>query len=106
MSELVSLSCVLELIAVVRVRPSLADETVPLRLRNVLIHPISSSDLRIDVDPAQLGGNAGLIGAKRHPVFSFDHVLGEESSQVDLYDVTARDVVEEFLTGHNVTFLA
>jgi kinesin family protein 4/21/27 len=33
-------------------------------------------------------------------------VLGEESSQVDLYDVTGRDVVEEYMKGHNVTFLA
>lgn len=47
-----------------------------------------------------------MNGIKRHPVFSFDHVLGEESSQVDLYDATAKDVVEEYLKGHNVTFLA
>lgn len=94
-------------ILVVRIRPSLADDSVPLRLRNVLIHPTSASDLRIDVDPSQLTGNAGLTtGAKRHPSFQFDHVLGEDSSQVDLYDVTGRDVVEEYMKGHNVTFLA
>lgn len=92
---------------VVRIRPSLADDTVPPRLRNVLIHPISSSDVRIDVDPAALAGNSGLTtGVKRHPTFSFDHVLGAEANQVDLYDVTAKEVVEEYMKGHNVTFLA
>jgi len=39
-------------------------------------------------------------------MFCFDHVLGEDSSQVDLYDVTGKEIVEEFMTGHNVTFLA
>lgn len=92
---------------VVRIRPSLTDEAVPVRHRTVLVHPITPSELRIDVDPATLIGNAPSVGSiKRHPTFTFDHVLGEESQQTDLYDVTSRDVIEEYLKGHNVTFLA
>lgn len=51
--------------------------------------------------------NGTVNGAsKRHPTFSFDQVLGEGSSQVDLYDVTGKEVLEDFMYGHNVTFLA
>ena len=63
------------------------------------------------MDPAALAGNVSgslSLGAagKRHPTFTFDQVLDESSSQVDLYDATAKDVVDDFLKGHNVTFLA
>lgn len=95
--------------SVLRVRPPNPDDaTVPPRFRQTLLHPTSGTDIRVDVDPATLAGQgAGPASVgKRHPTFSFDHVLGEESSQADLFDVTGRDVTDEFLSGHNVTFLA
>ena len=99
-----------DLIAVLRIRPSDPDDaSVPPRFRQVLVHPTSISDIRVDVDPATLAGHGAsgsTSGSKRHPTFTYDHVLGEEASQVDLYDATAREVVDEFLRGHNVTFLA
>ena len=82
---------------------------MPPRFRKTLVHPTSRSDVRVDVDPATLAGHSGGMVAsssKRHPVFGFDHVLGEDSSQVDLYDVTGKHVLEDFMRGHNVTFLA
>ncbi|RXK40167.1 hypothetical protein M231_02625 [Tremella mesenterica] len=97
---------------VVRIRPADADDpSVPPRFRQTLVHPISPSELRVDVDPAALAGNApgslSLTGAgKRHPTFVFDHVLDEAASQVALYESTAKDVIDDFLKGHNVTFLA
>ena len=99
--------------SVLRVRPSNPDDTsVPPRYRSTLVHPTSSTEVRVDVDPATLiGAGAGpsasaASGSKRHPTFNFDSVLGETSSQEDLYDATSKDVVDEFLKGHNVTFLA
>jgi kinesin family protein 4/21/27 len=53
-----------------------------------------------------MGQSAPSNAAKRHPTFTFDQVLDQESSQADLYDATARDVVDEYLKGHNITFLA
>jgi kinesin family protein 4/21/27 len=94
---------------VLRVRPSNPDDaSVPPRFRQVLLHPTSPTDVRVDVDPAALAGQTPTAGgpSKRHPTFAFDHVLGEEASQEDLFDCTARDVVDDFLKGHNVTFLA
>ncbi|ORX36741.1 hypothetical protein BD324DRAFT_651225 [Kockovaella imperatae] len=95
---------------VLRIRPSDPDDaSVPPRFRQTLVHPTTSTDIRVDVDPATLAGHAvtsSAAGVKRHPTFTFDHVLGENANQVDLYDVTAKDVVGEFLKGHNVTFLA
>jgi len=32
--------------------------------------------------------------------------LGEDSTQVALYDAAASGVIDDFLKGHNVTFLA
>ena len=93
-----------------RIRPSDPDDaSVPPRFRKVLVHPTSTSDVRVDVDPATLAGHgasASASSSKRHPTFAYDQILGEEASQVDLYDATARETVDEFLKGHNVTFLA
>ncbi|WWC89409.1 uncharacterized protein L201_004333 [Kwoniella dendrophila CBS 6074] len=96
---------------VLRLRPSDPnDSSIPPRFRNVLVHPTSSSDVRLDVDPATLAGQAvgtsHTNGNRRHPLFTFDHVLGEQATQTELYDVTARETVDEFMRGHNVTFLA
>lgn len=91
-----------------RIRPSEPeDPTIPQRHRSVLVHPTSSTEVRVSVDPATLAGSASVAStSKRHPTFTFDRVLGEQSSQVDLYNVTARERIEEFLRGFNVTFLA
>lgn len=53
-----------------------------------------------------MGQSAPSNAAKRHPSFTFDQVLDQGASQADLYDATARDVVDEYLKGHNITFLA
>jgi hypothetical protein len=75
-----------------------------------LVHPTSTWDVRLDVDPAALAGQAvgtGSIGAvKKHPTFNFDHVLPEDSTQMELYDAAASGVIDDFMKGHNVTFLA
>ncbi|OCF36777.1 hypothetical protein I316_01373 [Kwoniella heveanensis BCC8398] len=95
--------------AVLRIRPSDPNDTsVPPRFRNVLVHPNSTSEVRLDVDPSALAGAAPTanVGSKRHPTFTFDHVLGEQATQTELYDATARETVDEFMKGHNVTFLA
>ncbi|ODN82146.1 hypothetical protein, variant [Cryptococcus amylolentus CBS 6039] len=93
---------------VLRVRPSYPDDaSIPARYRSVLVHPTSETEIRVDVDPATLAGHAGTVGSsKKHPTFTFDNVLGEDSAQTDLYDVTAGENVDEFMKGHNVTFLA
>ncbi|KIR67308.1 kinesin family member 21A [Cryptococcus bacillisporus CA1873] len=94
---------------VLRIRPSDPDDpSVPPRFRSVLVHPISKSDIRVDVDPAALAGHGTGIGSggKKYSSFSFDHVLGESAQQTDLYQCTAGESVEEFMKGHNVTFLA
>lgn len=83
--------------------------SAPPRFRQVLVHPTTPTDVRVDVDPATLigAGASSLVGgSKRHPTFSFDSVLGESSTQVDLYDATSKETVDEFMKGHNVTFLA
>ena len=96
--------------SVLRIRPPGQDDgSVPPRFRNTLVHPTSSKEVRADVDPAILAGNGGgmtTMGGTHNACFSFDHVLGETSSQIDLYDVTGKEVLEDFIHGHNVTFLA
>ncbi|KAK8864351.1 hypothetical protein IAR55_001598 [Kwoniella newhampshirensis] len=96
---------------VLRIRPSYPEDlTVPPRFRSVLVHPTSQMEVRLDVDPGALAGHSagtmGGAGNRRHPTFTFDHVLGEDATQEELYGVTARETVDEFLKGHNVTFLA
>ncbi|WWC61786.1 uncharacterized protein I303_104371 [Kwoniella dejecticola CBS 10117] len=95
---------------VLRIRPSDPnDPSVPPRFRTVLVHPTSPSEVRLDVDPATLAGQtvgSSHAAGKKHPLFNFDHVLGEQATQTELYDVTARETVDEFIKGHNVTFLA
>lgn len=96
-------------ISVLRIRPSDPDDpSIAPRFRSVLVHPISKSDIRVDVDPAALAGHGTGIGSggKKYSLFSFDHVLGESAQQTDLYQCTAGESVEEFMKGHNVTFLA
>lgn len=74
------------------------------------MHPTSTTDVRVDVDPSALAGHniipATANGTKKHPTFSFDHVLAEESSQADVFAATGSEVLEDFVRGHNVTFLA
>ena len=94
-----------------RIRPSDPNDTsVPPRFRQVLVHPTSTSDVRVDVDPAALAGQAlgsGSTGSvKKHPTFNYDHVLPEDSTQVALYDAAASGLIDDFMKGHNVTFLA
>ncbi|WRT66280.1 uncharacterized protein IL334_003233 [Kwoniella shivajii] len=96
---------------VLRIRPSDPnDPSVPPRFRTVLVHPTSPSEVRLDVDPSALAGQAvgtsHAGGIKRHPTFTFDHVLGEQATQTELYDATSKESVDEFIKGHNVTFLA
>ncbi|KAL1411298.1 hypothetical protein Q8F55_002249 [Vanrija albida] len=94
---------------VLRIRPSdPTDNGIPPRHRAVLVHPSSQTDVRVSVDPSTLAGNtpAGASTSKRHPTFAFDRVLPERATQVDVYNATARDRIEEFLRGFNVTFLA
>ncbi|WWC70286.1 uncharacterized protein I206_104236 [Kwoniella pini CBS 10737] len=95
---------------VLRLRPSDPnDPSVPPRFRTVLVHPTSPSEVRLDIDPAALAGQAvgsSHAAGKRHPLFNFDHVLGEQATQTELYDVTTRETVDEFMRGHNITFLA
>lgn len=95
---------------VLRIRPSDPDDaSVPPRFRNVLLHPTSASDVRVDVDPAMLAGSVGAISngtTKKHPTFNFDHVLPEDATQTALYDVATTGVIDDFMKGHNVTFLA
>jgi hypothetical protein len=76
-----------------------------------LLHPTSTSEVKVDIDPATLAGlgagGAGMAGpGKRHPTFTYDQVLAESSTQRDLYDATAKDGVERFMKGFNVTILA
>lgn len=103
-----SSSRVSSLTPVLRLRPSEPqDQSIPPRHRAVLVHPISHSQVRVSVDPNVLAGTAGIAStSKRHPTFTFDRVMGESASQIDMYDATAKDRVEEFLRGFNVTFLA
>lgn len=94
-----------------RIRPADPDDSAaPPRFRNTLVHPTSSSDIRVDVDPSALAGQAlgsgSANGIKKHPTFSFDHVLSEASNQTDVYAATGAGVIEDFVKGHNVTFLA
>ncbi|GMK55328.1 hypothetical protein CspeluHIS016_0203840 [Cutaneotrichosporon spelunceum] len=93
---------------VLRIRPSEpADPTIAPRHRQVLVHPISPNDVRVSVDPAVLAGTNTIVSsAKRHPTFTFDHVMGEQASQLDMYEVVSKDRIEEFLRGFNVTYLA
>lgn len=97
-------------VEVLRIRPSDSnDSNVPPRFRQVLVHPTAATEVKVDVDPATLigaGASSTAGSSKRHPTFNFDSVLGESSTQVDLYDATARETVDEFMKGHNVTFLA
>lgn len=80
---------------------------MPLRHRSVLVHPTTQTEVRVSVDPATLAGTTSLASSsKRHPTFTFDRVLPEQASQMDLYNSTARERIEEFLRGFNVTFLA
>jgi kinesin family protein 4/21/27 len=102
---------VTQLILVLRIRPSDPDDaSVPPRFRHVLVHPTSTSDVRVDVDPSALAGQAigtGSTGSvKKHPTFNFDHVLPEDATQTALYDAAASGVIDDFMKGHNVTFLA
>ena len=97
--------------AVVRIRPPDPDDpAAPPRFRNTLVHPTSASELRVDVDPAMLAGQAvgasQANGVKKHPTFGFDHVLSEAFSQPDVYAATGAEVIEEFVKAHNITFLA
>ena len=53
-----------------------------------------------------MGQSAPSNAVKRRPTFTFDQVLDQQAGQTELYDATAKDVVEGYMKGHNVTFLA
>ncbi|CAK9781584.1 unnamed protein product [Cutaneotrichosporon oleaginosum] len=93
---------------VLRIRPSEpADTSIAPRHRQVLVHPISQNEVRVSVDPAVLAGTNTIVSTtKRHPTFTFDRVMGEQASQIDMYEVVSKDRIEEFLRGFNVTYLA
>lgn len=109
-SRILSPCLYLHVTTVLRIRPSNPDDAaVPPRYRQVVLQPASSTEVRLSVDAATLAGQASASGTnngKKPASFAFDHVLPESSSQVDLFGVTAVDVIDEFMKGHNVAFLA
>jgi hypothetical protein len=103
-------------LAVIRIRPSNtpSDDPIPLRFQRVALHPIPSNpptDVTIRLETTtSVGGLAASPekgGAKvKNAVFRYDRILSEESSQGEAYEVGAKDAVNRFLKGINVTIFA
>lgn len=95
-----------------RIRPSSHnDASIPPRFLRTVLKPASDAEVKLDVDPALLaghgiGGAAGPSGSKKAPSFSYDRVLPEDSTQLQVYEATALSAVDKFIKGFNVTILA
>jgi hypothetical protein len=77
----------------VRVRPTHANET-PNALK------LKSSGNSVTIATHRNGGDVHAAD------FSFDRVLGPEASQADVYEIAARQAVQDVLLGYNATLMA
>ncbi|KAL4547102.1 hypothetical protein Ndes2526B_g07887 [Nannochloris sp. 'desiccata'] len=78
----------------VRVRPTHSNET-PNALK-----------LKRDGRSLALHRNGGDVHHHHASDFSFDGVLGPEASQADVYDIAAKQAVNDVLHGYNATLMA
>jgi kinesin family protein 5 len=78
----------------VRIRPTHNNET-PNALK-----------LKRDGRSLVLHRNGGDVHHHHASDFSFDGVLGPEASQVDVYDIAAKQAVNDVLRGYNATLMA
>ena len=94
---------------VVRVRPLLPREAPATCVR---VHDdarsvtIGDGDAEHERCEAVGGGARARRGGGGSHTFAFDHVYGESSSQAELYETTARPVVDSCLEGYNATIFA
>lgn len=121
---------------VLRIRPShQPDQNIPPRFARTVLHPSKTSpsdEVVINLSgesapssvlssasrenlilnqhataPGSPGGVGLASGTKgKQTTFSYDRVLGEDSSQAEVYDSVAGNAIEKFLSGINVTVLA
>ena len=94
---------------VVRVRPLLSRE------KSAKIAHVNHTDQSVTI--GEVEGSEACIGFPGAPslgrtrgsavhTFAFDHVYDESSGQEELYETTARPVVESCLEGYNATIFA
>ncbi len=100
---------------VIRIRPSnvTSDVSIPIRFQRVALKPIPSNpltDVTVHLESTPGGGTAASPEkggkAARNAVFRYDRILTEESGQKEAYEVGAKEAVDKFLKGINVTILA
>ncbi|XP_076059316.1 kinesin-like protein 64D isoform X2 [Oratosquilla oratoria] len=82
---------------VVRVRP-LSEKEMKSRYKSVVITDDLNDSLHVM--------NPGAQDGEPPKVFTFDSVFGQESKQVDVYNLAARPIVENVLEGYNGTIFA
>ncbi|EGB03166.1 hypothetical protein AURANDRAFT_2300, partial [Aureococcus anophagefferens] len=91
---------------VVRVRPLLSRETsakiVHANKEDQTVTVVSEASETTSTGATPLGRSRGTAAHS----FKFDHVYDEESSQEELYESTARPIVESCLEGYNATIFA
>ena len=91
---------------VVRVRPLLSRETsakiVHANKEDQTVTVVSEASETTSTGATPLGRSRGTAAHS----FKFDHVYDEGSSQEELYESTARPIVERCLEGYNATIFA
>ena len=68
-----------------------------------------SSAVHVDESRGTLevkGSSASKHGDRQQRMFTFDTVFGPESKQVDVYNLTARQIVDSVLEGYNGKLLS
>ena len=53
-----------------------------------------------------MGSSGNLADASASRTFKFDNTFGSDSKQIDLYNITARPIVDAVLEGYNGTIFA
>lgn len=109
-----SYSDYLSLSLALRIRPNTPQDatTIPARFQRTVIHALSNQVVNVDPTPqASASGSAtGNTPATAVPPkkqsFSYDFVLGPETTQHELFQVTAEPLISRFLEGFNCTILA
>ncbi|AET38901.1 Smy1p Ecym_3415 [Eremothecium cymbalariae DBVPG len=90
----------------VKVMVRLKPIDAPEKQYNVAVVALDESTVEFPNNDTSPGSTNGVQGESPSRSFHFDYVFGTNSTQDDVYDFVAEEMLDQFFTGYNSTILA
>lgn len=94
-----------------RIRPITPQDatSIPTRWQRSVLFTQGSNTVSVDSSSGPRDGSAPIAPSQQQQkkqVFAYDHVLGPEANQEDVYERAVQSLIPSFVEGYNTTILA